>query len=167
MPSACLVDDPPAYVAPKQTPPRLDYRSAEPRLDEVYVARVSDNLTFRMPVVSEDAGDTLFGIMLLDYASGIDAGIGRVRLPPSTLDDTTRVFQIDWQVSKLVAPGCHRFTLRATHELNLDVLNIPKLFDPTDSAEAYWWVNVVDPDPDNATDSNMLVDCPGASGGGL
>src|SRR5215216_170880 len=62
----CLVDDPPAYAPPKRTPPRLDYHLARPSLDLLIVAKKPDELTFRIPVASEDAGEGLVAQFFYD-----------------------------------------------------------------------------------------------------
>src|SRR5688572_20296073 len=59
MSSGCLIEDPPPYTQPKQTPPRLDLVAAVPPPDQVIVRKTGDLIEFRVPVVSEDAGDRL------------------------------------------------------------------------------------------------------------
>jgi len=158
---ACLVDDPPAYVAPKQTRPFFDYSHANPPLSEIIQAKGGDKISFRMPVVSEDAGDKLEAQMMQDGAGGPHKSEHYIPLPPSTLDDTSRVFNIDWTVVSS-APGCQRFTLRATPYGNISIeMGGDQIIDPRDTAEATWWANV-DVDPLNA---KMLVDCPSADRG--
>jgi hypothetical protein len=156
LPTACLVDDPPAYVAPKQTRPFFDYRHAYPLLSEIIQAKAGDKIPFSVPVVSEDAGDQLYAIMVEEWVGGHNDGGRGHSAPASTLDDTSRAFSFDWTVATAV-PGCRRFTLRATHNANLNFLTFPpEIIDPADTAEAYWWGNV-DVDPSNA---NKLNDCP-------
>jgi hypothetical protein len=160
----CLVDDPPPYDPPKKTPPRLDYRRADPLLDGVLTARTGDSLTFRIPVASEDAGDNLVGFLLLDYSAASTRPPDILTIPQvlaaSTADDTSRAFGLDWLVDTHGAPGCHRVTLRVTHRSNLDILT-PNVVDKSDLAEAYWWLNI-DSDP---AFGNSLVDCPGTARG--
>jgi len=159
LPTACLVDDPPAYVAPKQTRPFFDYSHAYPPLSEIIQAKTGDKISFRMPVVSEDAGDKLEARMVQEGVSGTNKSEHYTPLPPSTLDDTSRVFNIEWTVAS--GPGCQRFTLRATHYANINIEMGDEIINPADTAEANWWGNV-DVDPINA---KMLVDCPSADRG--
>jgi len=160
---SCLVDDPPPYAAPKQTPPRLDYENALPLLDQVIVANDGDVLNFSIPVTSEDAGEGLTALLLLDYIVGAKAPdlIAYDRIGPSTLSDPDRKFQMQWAVQRVV-PGCHRFTLRAGHDSNLPsgTATAP-VKNPADLAEAFWWANI-NADP---LLGSKLVDCPGASRG--
>jgi hypothetical protein len=158
LPTACLVDDPPAYVAPKQTRPFFDYSHAYPPLSEIIQAKSGDKISFRMPVVSEDAGDRLEAFIVQEGAGTPDNLSKQFKpLPPSTLDDTSRVFSIEWTVLKSMA-GCQRFTLIGTHYTNINFEAGGVIIDPADTAEANWWGNV-DVDPINA---NKLADCPSA-----
>ena len=161
MSSGCLIEDPPPYRQPLQTPPRLDLIGATPPIDQVIVARTGDPLEFKIPVVSEDAGDRLLGVLQLDMGStDEDNNVSSSFARASTLDDLERILTVPWTV-KSIDPGCHRFTLRVSHILNFT--SIPNVADPKDVAEAYWWANL-DPDPETA--SNTLVNCPLASSGG-
>jgi hypothetical protein len=158
--SGCLVDDPPPYVAPRQTPPRLDYSSAFPGMDQVIVSKSNELIDFNMPVTSEDAGDDLSAILLLDYrgdGTGFDP-LNFATLRASTLDDKDRVIKLPWTVRSPLAAGCHRITLRVTHSLNVGERS-DQVIDKADLAEAYWFANInVDPE-----DANSLVNCPQAS----
>ena len=88
---AASIDDPAPYTESKQSPPRLDYRDAEPLLDQIIVAQSGETLHFKIPVASEDAGDELSAQLFLDYSGGIAAPITPGASDrPSTLDDTTR-----------------------------------------------------------------------------
>jgi hypothetical protein len=154
--SGCLIDDPPPYPEPKQTPPRLDYATAIPALNQIIIAKRGDPLSFKVFASSEDAGDGLNAFLLLDYnGSAIDL-LGDDFLLPSTLDDTSRFFEIPWEVRSNI-PGCHRITLRVAHTRNLPDSHTP-VVNAADLAEAYWWLQV-DPDP---SDAGNLVDCPTA-----
>lgn len=156
----CLIDDPPPYAAPKQTPPRLSYSDALPLLSEVIVARTGDTLTFRVPTSSEDAGEGLNAFLIRDYQGGDVNSVAGAFLEPSSLEDTQRpALEFSWHVIG-VPPGCHRLTLRVAH-----VSTLPNAYAPVtnqaDLAEAYWWMNLdVDPALGNA-----LVNCPLASTG--
>jgi hypothetical protein len=157
---ACLVDDPPPFSQPQRTPPRLDQRNTLPLLAEVIVAKSNDALKFEIPVSSEDAGDQINAILLLDYQGGPVIQVSGGTLPPSTLEDTERApLSFLWIIDR-VDPGCHRLTLRVSHLSNMPSAFSP-IIDASDVAEAYWWMNL-DVDPALA---NTLVDCPLASQG--
>lgn len=157
--SGCLVDDPPPYIAPQRTPPRLDYSKATPGLDQLIVKNSGELIEFKIPVASEDAGDPLAANLLLDYGGdGTMADFLRPgTMPASTLSDPNpRVFSLPWTVRPALAPGCHRFTLRVTHASNVD-LDRPELaIDKSDLAEAFWFANI-NVAPENA---GSLVNCP-------
>lgn len=152
--SSCLIEDPPPYKQPSQTPPRLNLRKAAPLIDQVLELKTGDRISFNVPVSSEDAGDKLQGLLLLDYK-------GEQQLPwlqvaevqPSTLDDDTRALRLDWVVPNSISEdGCHRLTLLVSHEKNLGV----KIKDPNDVAVAVWWANI----NADADTSGKLNDCP-------
>lgn len=154
----CLVDDPPPYVAPQQTAPRLDYTEASPGLDQLLVASYPDLITFDMPFTSEDAGEQLYAVLLLDYDGVEGEQLNSGFFPPSTLADTTRrALSLTWKVQERIVPGCHRFTLRVTHVGNTGTST--NVFDKEDLAEAYWLANL----NVTAENANSLVNCPQAS----
>lgn len=165
--SSCLIDDPPPYPAAKRTSPQLDYHDALPLLDQVIVAKTNDIIDFTMPVVSEDAGDPLHAFLLLDYAGGPSLSLDATSLSPSTFDQGSREVTLKWIVGVGVGmgadfkAGCHRLTLRVSHQSNININAVPEVFDAGDLAEAYWWANV-NADP---ASGNTLVDCPLASRG--
>lgn len=132
MVTGCLIDDPPPYAPPKQTPPRLEYHRAFPPLDRIIVARESELLPFSIPVTSEDAGEGLQAQLLVGEISRSFKAI-----PPATLDDPPREISFDYQVSNDVRVGCHRIRIRVAHVSNLpDGDGAP--LDSNDLAEAYW-----------------------------
>jgi len=159
MSSGCLIKDPPPYTQPKQTPPRLDLVAALPSPDQLIVRNTGDTIAFNVPVVSEDAGDRLEAWLQLDVGTPDEDLITTANVPPSTLDDTSRAFTLSYTVEENLASGCHRFTLRVSHELNFT--SGTNVLDPKDVAEVYWWANI---DPENST---TLVNCPLASSGGM
>jgi hypothetical protein len=164
---ACLVDDPPPLIAPHQTEPRLNYTTALPVLDQVIVANSGETINFTVEIKSEDAGQPLTGILLLDYSG--DGSIpdflwGVPFVPPSTLDDPEpRSLKLPWTVRDPLAPGCHRITLRVTHVNNINPDHPVEAIDKKDLAEAFWFANI-NVSPESA---NQLVDCPQASNRGL
>lgn len=154
--SGCLVDDPPPYPEPKQTPPRLDNTTAQPPIGLILNVKKLDQVEFKVNVSSEDAGDSLNAFLLLDNKAPPEELFART-LPPTTLDDTTRFFNVTWTV-RHVEQGCHRLLLRVSHTKNLpDSAATP--VNIADVAETYWWVQV-DADPSMA---NALIDCPTAT----
>lgn len=160
---ACLVDDPPPFTPPQKTPPRLDYSRALPGLDQITSKRSGELIPFSVPVTSEDAGDPLSGVLLLDYGGdGTPTDFaGTWPGPASTLNDKTRVVSVSWLVRPAMAitAGCHRLTLRVTHLSNLAKDQSVLVIDKEDLAEAFWFVNV-NVTPENA---NSLANCPQGS----
>lgn len=158
--SGCLIEDPPPLHKAQQTPPWLDYHGARPFRDQVLFVRRNENIQFTVPVRSEDAGEGLTGVLVLDYLAE-EQPVPLViapysNLPPSTLDDPLpREFKLTWLVR--ADPGCHRVTLLAGHTSTIG--DQATIVDSRDLAVADWWVNV-DVTPEN---SNVLLGCPEAS----
>jgi hypothetical protein len=157
--SSCIIEDPPPYSEPKQTPPRLDLRRAAPPYDQVLIVKLGERVTFNVPVSSEDAGDKIIGLLLLDYAGQDDlTDIARGEAPAATLDDVDRNLIVDWPVAASATKGCHRLTLLVTHRDNYFFGK--GLTNKADSAVAPWNVFVIDPDDQNVP---AIVDCPVAT----
>lgn len=152
--SGCLVDDPPPYPEPKQTPPRLDYPRADPPLDQFIVAKNDDLLHFKIYSASEDAGDGVNAFLYLDYGTTNETFLKYGFLLPSTLDDTTRFFDIPWKVRTDL--GCHRITLRVAHTKTMPNPDVA-VTNLGDLAMVPWVLNVVG---DDVSGANTLVDCP-------
>jgi hypothetical protein len=132
--SGCLIDDPPPYSPPKQTPPRLVYQAAEPPLDKITVAYTPRLLTFSIPVTSEDAGEGLTAQI------NVGKGYGNFKaIPPATLDDPPRVIKFDYRVSSDDEAGCYQVRIRIAHASNLPDGDSAPL-DSNDLAVAYWQV---------------------------
>jgi hypothetical protein len=127
----CLIDDPPPYPQPKQTPPRLVYHRAFPPLYQILRARTPDPIPFSIPVASEDVGEGLQAVFL------VNGGIrGFDTLPPSTLDDESeRLVSFTHNVEN-DNPVCTRFQIRVGHASNLPA---GTALDTVDQAEAYWF----------------------------
>jgi hypothetical protein len=161
MMAGCVIEDPPPYTQPKQTPPRLNMLGAVPVIDEVIVRSVPNRVVFNVSVSSEDAGESLLAYLLRNYQGGKlrDRILDIAEVPPGTLDDEpdSRVIETEWTIDDDLAPGCHRITLFVTHQFNIDYTDGPEVFkNPDDVAEAVWWANI-EPKPGTA---NTLVDCP-------
>jgi hypothetical protein len=111
-----------------------------------------------MPVTSEDAGDPLYATVLLDYVADSDMFGQTVStpMPASTLADKKRVFSLPFFINKSIEPGCHRFTLRVTHQSNLNLEKPGQVIDKADLAEAFWFANI----NVAAENAGTLVDCP-------
>jgi hypothetical protein len=164
--SGCLIDDPPPYVAPKQTRALLDGSNATPFLGQMIIANDGDAIPFYIPFQSEDTDEDLHALLLFDYEAGQKGPdqVAFARVAASTLEDkNARAIRMTWIVRTGTKPGCHRLTLRVTHYDNLlegDKGGVD-VIDKEDLAEAYWFANVNVP----AAMANQPVDCPSASQG--
>ena len=162
--TACIIEDPPPYTQPQQTPPRLDLRKAVPLVDQIIVASRNDRIPFNVPVASEDAGDDLIAHLLLNYQGegGLPIQVGSRRLPAATLDEVNREIEIEWTIDPSVQAGCQRLTLLVSHRLNFDPEKFAEVVDKSDVALAVWWANI---NP-TAGSADTLMGCPLATVGG-
>ena len=151
--SGCLVEDPPPYVPPTQTPPRLDSRLAKPPIDQIIVRGQADPIDFSIPFASEDAGDRVLGFLFFDgKQEDNDTRAG------STLDADNRHMDLTYSARSEVAFGCHRVLMRLSHELNFSRTTSGEPIDPSDVAEAHWLVNIIDLAAGD--DGSVLRGCP-------
>lgn len=142
--SGCIVEDPPPYTQPTQTPPRLDLRLAEPPPDRVIIAEKGQTINFRLPFASEDAGETVTAFMFVDIWP---LPLADLEVPGSTLDDTTRAFDLLYDARPQpidVDFGCHRILVRVSHTPNFRITPPGSVIDEADVADAYWWLNIID-----------------------
>lgn len=135
-----MVEDPPVYTKPTQTPPRINLRLAEPSPDRIILVEKGDPIPFRVPISSEDVGETVTAVMFVDESTTPIPNF--VEIPGSTLDDVDRPIDMIYPGLAEVDFGCHRLKIRVSHTNNLKLLGEP--INEADVAEAYWWVNVID-----------------------
>ena len=153
----CLIDDPPPYQEPQQTPPRINSPKVAPPLNRVIVAQTGQTLVFTIPFSSEDAGEGLNAFVILDSQPVFGT---TTLVAPSTLEDKDRLpISLTWPVRGVPA-GCHSLTLRVGHVSNL-YSPFAQASNPDDIAEEYWLMNV-DVDPSL---SSAVLNCPQASTG--
>jgi hypothetical protein len=156
--SGCLVEDPPDFVKPTRTTPRIDSRLVWPPLDQITIVGKGDPITFRLPVVSEDAGVKVQAYLFLDLSPD---PVVTNSVPASTLDDTSRRLELAYRpMTRLAEFGCHRFMARVSHADNFifDTLPAGAPLNVADVAEVNWLVNVVNIAAGD--DGSVLRDCP-------
>ncbi len=143
--SACLAPGPPDFEQPSQLGPFFLLNEALPPISEIPEIEPQETITFSVPFVSEDAGESLVGARHRDLG---DDGEFFLRItnpiPASTLDDPAeRVFVFAWTPRPEVR-GCHTITLFLTHRSNMDQ-ELGKPINAAGVATATWRVIVGDP----------------------
>jgi hypothetical protein len=159
--TSCVVADPPQYSDPVRTRPELSSYSAKPPISLVVIIPTPSPATptFKVPIRSEDAGETLLANFWLDYGSAKQKFINSQFIPPSTYNDTTdRFITFLWTNVSADDAGCHTFSMVVAHVSSFPTN--PQDLDPVkgdqDGALISWWVNV-----NPAADSLYnLVNCP-------
>ncbi|MEO8905610.1 MAG: hypothetical protein ABI488_24005 [Polyangiaceae bacterium] len=157
--SSCIVADPPEYQEPQRTRPTLDVYRATPTTSRVLVVNTNDLVRISVPLRSEDAGESLTGVFLVDYNAGSSGLLQNVqKIAASTYADDQRAVTLDWTVPSLM-DGCHLLSLIVAHgssfkdnpsyALNADAAN-------GDVAIINWYVNL------NAAagETSTLMNCP-------
>ncbi|MEM1032518.1 MAG: hypothetical protein AAGN82_19380 [Myxococcota bacterium] len=149
--SGCLVLGDPQYLDPERTAPRITPLTRPEELrTELSAEDGSWDVSFRVTITSEDAGETVELALLRNFGGGAAGGdrpyeseVGRSNLAPATLSDGPRPVTVDW-----FDPGvsgedydCARVTLLATHEFRGG--SGPDFYcpaDPTDVDTVTWFV---------------------------
>lgn len=121
--SACLVTGSPDFSPPERTRPQLI--AVTPPTEFIRPAFVDGAFqpeTLEAAVLSEDAGDDLEAVLLVDYGYLAPGDIPwRDTAPvdtiaPGTLSDGPRPVSVSWTPRSFIEPGCHTLTLLVTHQ---------------------------------------------------
>ncbi len=161
--SSCIVADPPEYQSPARTRPALDVYKATPTTSLVLVVNTNDLVKISVPLRSEDAGEQLTGVFLVDYNAGSSGLLQNVqKIAASTYANDQRAVTLDWTVPSLPVHGCHLLSLIVAHESSF-MLNPSYVLNAdaasSDAAIINWWMNV---DVDAGTPASTLEHCPTA-----
>jgi hypothetical protein len=125
--TGCLVTDSPEFPEPKRTPPFLTNFDPSPAEIQTIPVRPGTNPNDRnylpayvsFDVVSDDLGDDLEALVLLDF-QGPDRPPARElcpsipSIPPATLQSTGRNVRCDFTLT--VAAGCYTVTAVVSHD---------------------------------------------------
>lgn len=148
----CVLADPPEHGQATQTPPILVANQAQPSPYQVLSASEQGVVDLNVPIRSEDDGDDLLALLVLDYSIKTPLDIQNVgTVAAGTLEDLDRSVTIPWNVP-VGEDGCHTLTLEVTHQSN----QVAR--DPADIATVTWFVDI------NGTGAS-LADCPKILGG--
>ncbi|HET9932423.1 MAG TPA: hypothetical protein VFQ35_17080 [Polyangiaceae bacterium] len=149
--SACIVAPPAEYEESTRTPPIFDLVRAKPFIGDIIVVdqdaglESARKIQFNVPVRSEDQGEEIIGAVHIDYGSGQPRDTftkSQQKLPASTLDDVSRVWDQNVTFFGGLEPGCHQVTLIATHRSNWDDERFRPIVGRAeyDTAIAMWWM---------------------------
>ncbi|MBW2453696.1 MAG: hypothetical protein JRI68_04260 [Deltaproteobacteria bacterium] len=121
--SACLVTGSPDFSPPERTRPQLI--AVTPTTEFIRPAFVDGAFqpsTIAAEVLSEDAGEPLEAVLLVDYGYlASDNTPWRDSAPvddiaPGTLSEGPRPINVTWTPRSFIQPGCHTVTLLVTHQ---------------------------------------------------
>ena len=157
--SGCLASDPPTYGKAEQTPPYLDLTAADPDVYHVLVESSQSSREINVPFRSEDAGEEIFAVLILNYDPNVAPG-GQLQtfrlVPPGTFDQDRKI-SLTWVVPEIVSQDtCQQLTLLVDHRSAFDEnTNRPK--PSSEPAVATWWVNI------DGTAPGGLSGCPNST----
>jgi hypothetical protein len=143
--TGCIVAEAPSYGAPRRTTPVIDHLSVEPQPSFLVRMEPTDvSKQFSFTVHSEDAGEPLFAVLVIDYNGGEDRQtvFDAVDIPARAADEpknVTLLFEPDGSISD----GCHSLTALVMHDSSrsADQLPIPIVSDG-DVAAITWWIDL-------------------------
>jgi hypothetical protein len=140
----CIFAEPPERK-PQQTPVFFDLGGATPLTTRIVSIGVQDvQQTFRIPILSEDAGEEVWWVVHENLTLG---GMGTTEFgtfEPSTISDTTRFINFSYKPAA-TSDACVQLTLMACHRPNFEETT-DTCTDHVDTAFAVWWINFQDLD---------------------
>jgi hypothetical protein len=148
--NSCIVSEPAEYGVRAQTPPFLAADAASLSPYHTHSLNVGDTLNISVPLRSDDAGEGLFALLILDRnVVGKHTLLSFSEIAPGDLLDTGRSVTVSMSPQ---VEGCHSLTLMVTHRSNLNSSN--GSIDAADTATITWWLNIED------KGTTLLGDCP-------
>jgi hypothetical protein len=157
--TGCLVADAPTYGPPEQRPPVINSQGVKPTPYALIV--VPDppvGVDITVPVRSEDAGESLWGALYVDYGLEKEKFWDDKPIAPGSFDELDRSYDTTFQWDARVTSGCHTLTALITHASNWDNGN-NLVIDSSDFdvSSVTWWMNVK---PTNPSMPGVLEGCP-------
>jgi hypothetical protein len=140
--TGCLIAEAPSYGAPRRTVPVIGDVNPLPSL--FLNVRTGERLPFTMNVRSEDAGESLVAVWVVDYEHPREVRLGPTKEVPPLAADQPKLLGCDFIPNALVTKGCHSLTLLVMHKSSYDIFALG----PTDRgleddvAAITWFVNV-------------------------
>jgi hypothetical protein len=143
--TGCLIAEAPDYGAPRRTTPVVDQSKITPAPIFPIKTRLGDSPQhFIMTVRSEDAGEALYAVPVLNKGGGDERE--QILLPrdvPARAADEPKNIDIDLPLEALLSTGCHTVTIMVMHTSSFQVsrgLPFETAVDD-DVASVTWWVD--------------------------
>ena len=145
--SACLVTGSPDFSPPERTRPQLI--AVTPTTEFIRPAFIDgafQPITLEAELLSEDGGDDLEPVLLVDYGFAGPGGdpwrdfaVADI-IAPGTLSEGPRPLSISWTPRTFIQPGCHTLTLLVTHQARGSTPGYYCPAEPNDYATLTWFV---------------------------
>jgi hypothetical protein len=150
--SGCLYE-PPEYEAAVRIPPIVNFSQVVPTFSVVQEIFSNEPLLIDVPFRSEDLGEEVLAVMLLDAVPGkLPQVISDQKIHSSTFDDQSR--SVGAVVTDFGAAGCHTLTLLLTHVSNTTAFRFQ--VENESLATRVMWTLAVHAEPGDIS----LSDCP-------
>jgi hypothetical protein len=146
--TGCLIAEAPDYGEPRRTTPMIDHQSVEPKpWFVVEVTPDSPEFTFQMTVRSEDAGEGLLAVPVLNYdVEGREEVLFAFEAPARAADQPKTV-TVKIPLAQLLPLGCHTVTVLVMHTSSFDyTTGLPReVVSDGDVASITWRVQATTP----------------------
>jgi hypothetical protein len=146
--TGCLIAEAPEYGAPRRTTPMIDHLSATPPPRFIVeVKPESPKFTFQITVRSEDAGEDLLAVPVLNYEHPERQEVLFPFEVAARAADQPKTVNVDIPLAELLPLGCHTVTLLVMHTSSFQYstgLPIKEVSDG-DVASITWWVRAETP----------------------
>jgi hypothetical protein len=146
--TGCLIAEAPDYGEPRRTTPMIDHESIEP--DPWFVVEVTPELPvppFQMTVRSEDAGEGLLAVPVLNYGIPDRQEVLFAFEAPARAADQPKTVRVEIPLAELLPLGCHTVTVLVMHTSSFDyTTGLPRdVVSDGDVASVTWWVQATTP----------------------
>ncbi len=146
--TGCLIAESPSYGEPRRTAPVIDDLSVFPQPTSVIkLTSAEKDLSFSMTVRSEDAGEDVLGVLVLDYKvmdPKREQSLGVCAQLPSRAADQPKPLTCTYTPDGRLERGCHSLTLFVGHASSFNLTKgvpIPEVSDD-DIAAITWFIQV-------------------------
>jgi hypothetical protein len=160
--TGCLIAEAPDYGAPRRTTPVIDQTTTTPEPIYRINTRTGDSeQEFTMKVRSEDAGEALYAVAVLNKDVEDRQHITLPRKVPPRAADQPKTVVVRLDLDALLPTGCHTVTILVMHASSFDVTTGLPIKDAEDDdvASVTWWVDA------QTNIINEIQPCPTQVGG--
>lgn len=146
--TGCIIAEAPDYGEPRRTTPVIDWKSVTPNPVYRLTVRPEDPpVPFTMTVRSEDAGQSLYAVPVLNWHIKDREEILRPFEVPARAADQPKNVRVELDLAALLPQGCHTITILVMHTSSFKAMTglpIDGVADD-DVASITWWADALTP----------------------